>query len=95
MLFIPSLPIVRPPMGEEWWARALGLTRTAAPRSPHARLGNSMTLNSTTTKATYNGDGSATVFTVSFIYWSNSDLRVIHCDANDAETVWVRGRIKP
>lgn len=48
-----------------------------------------MTLSTTTTKATYNGDGSTTAFAVSFIFWNNSDLRVIHRDALGVETVWV------
>ena len=50
-----------------------------------------MTLNSTTTKVTYNGDGSTAVFAVSFIFWNNSDLRVIHRNASGAETVWTEG----
>ena len=50
-----------------------------------------MTLSSTTSKATYNGDGSTTAFSVSFIFWDNGDLRVIHRDANAAETVWTEG----
>lgn len=48
-----------------------------------------MTLSTTTTKVTYNGDGSTTAFAVSFIFWNNSDLRVIHRDALGVETVWV------
>lgn len=50
-----------------------------------------MTLNSITTKVTYNGDGATTEFAVSFVFWNNSDLRVIHRDANGAETVWTEG----
>ncbi|MBE9558051.1 MAG: hypothetical protein IMF08_14430 [Proteobacteria bacterium] len=47
-----------------------------------------MTLSTTTTKATYNGDGATTAFPVSFIFWNNSDLRVIHRDSAGTETVW-------
>lgn len=50
-----------------------------------------MTLSSTTTKVNYNGDGATTDFAISFVFWDNDDLRVIHRDANDVETVWVRG----
>ena len=50
-----------------------------------------MTLSSTTTKVTYNGDGATTDFAISFVFWDGDDLRVIHRDANDVETVWTRG----
>ena len=50
-----------------------------------------MTLSSTSSKVTYNGDGGTTVFSVSFIFWDNADIRVIHRDASAVETVWVEG----
>jgi len=50
-----------------------------------------MTLNSTATKVTYNGDGATTVFAISFVFWNNSDLRVILRDAGGVETVWTEG----
>jgi hypothetical protein len=50
-----------------------------------------MTLSSTTTKVTYNGDGSTTVFSVGFIFWDITDLRVIHRDSSGMETVWTEG----
>ena len=50
-----------------------------------------MALSSTTTKVSYNGDGATTSFAVTFIFWNNSDLRVIHRDPAGAETVWSEG----
>lgn len=50
-----------------------------------------MTLNSTMTKVTYDGDGATTVFAIDFIFWNKSDLRVIHRDAGGVETVWAEG----
>ena len=50
-----------------------------------------MTLSSTTTKITYNGDGSTTDFAINFVFWDSDDLRVIHRNATGAETVWTRG----
>ena len=50
-----------------------------------------MTLTATTTKLSYNGDGSTTSFAVSFVFWDDDDLRVILRDANDTETVWTKG----
>lgn len=50
-----------------------------------------MTLSSTTTKVTYNGDGATTDFAIGFVFWDSDDLRVIHRDADDVETVWTRG----
>ena len=50
-----------------------------------------MTLVSELTKVQYNGNGSTTVFTVTFIFWDNTDIRVILLDATGVETVWVEG----
>ena len=50
-----------------------------------------MTIASTTSKLLYNGDGSTTVFAISFIFWQSADLKVVHRDANGAETTWVEG----
>ena len=47
-----------------------------------------MTLLSTSITAEYNGDGSTTVFPVTFVFWDNADIHVIHVDADDNETVW-------
>lgn len=50
-----------------------------------------MTLSSTISKVTYDGDGSTTEFAVSFVFWDADDLRVIHRAAYGTETVWTRG----
>lgn len=50
-----------------------------------------MSLTATTVKLIYNGDGSTVSFTVSFIFWSVDDLKVILTDATGTETVWTRG----
>ncbi len=50
-----------------------------------------MTIASTTSKLLYNGDGATTVFAISFVFWQAGDIRVIHRDANGAETLWVEG----
>lgn len=50
-----------------------------------------MTIASTTSKLLYNGDGATTVFAISFVFWQNSDIRVIHRDASGAEAAWVEG----
>ena len=53
-----------------------------------------MTLSSTTTKVTYNGDGSTLVFPVTFKFLQNSHVKVILRDENAApvtETTWVEG----
>jgi len=50
-----------------------------------------MTIASTTSKLLYNGDGSTTVFPISFVFWQAGDIRVIHRDASGAETVWAEG----
>ncbi len=50
-----------------------------------------MTLTATTVKLQYNGDGSTTAFTASFVFWDVDDLQVIHTAANGTDTVWTRG----
>ena len=50
-----------------------------------------MTLTNTTTRLTYNGDGSTTSFSVTFPFWLSDDLRVILRAADGTETVWTRG----
>jgi len=51
-----------------------------------------MTLTATTTKVSYSGDGSTTAFAVTFIYWDDTDVRVILSnDSTDVETVWTDG----
>ena len=47
-----------------------------------------MTLTATTTKVQYAGNDSTTEFAVSFVYWDDSDLRVISTvDATGVETI--------
>ena len=48
-----------------------------------------MTLGSATVKVSYNGDGATINFSTVFVFWQNSDIRVIHRDAAGTETVWV------
>ena len=50
-----------------------------------------MTISSTITKVTYNGDGATTDFVISFVFWNSDDLRVIHRASDGTETVWARG----
>lgn len=50
-----------------------------------------MTLSSTATKVSYDGDGSTTEFAINFVFWEADDLRVIHRASDGTETVWVRG----
>ena len=50
-----------------------------------------MTLTSTTNKVSYSGNGATVAFSVSFAFWDADDLRVIHRDSDDVETVWTRG----
>ncbi len=42
-----------------------------------------MTIASTTSKLLYNGDGSTTVFAVSFVFWQNSDIKAVHRDPRE------------
>jgi hypothetical protein len=50
-----------------------------------------MTLTSELTKVQYNGNGSTTEFAVTFDFWDNADIKVIHLDASAVETTWVEG----
>jgi hypothetical protein len=51
-----------------------------------------MTLTATTSKVAYAGNGSTTSFAVTFIYWDDTDVRVIlSTDSTGAETVWTDG----
>ena len=51
-----------------------------------------MTLTATTNKVAYAGNGSTTSFAVTFIYWDDTDVRVILTnDTTGVETVWTDG----
>lgn len=50
-----------------------------------------MTLSSTVTRVTYNGDGSTAIFAINFKFWHSTDLRVIHRAVDGVETVWTEG----
>ena len=51
-----------------------------------------MTLTATTNKVAYSGNGSTTSFAVTFIYWDDTDVRVILSNnTTGAETVWTNG----
>ena len=50
-----------------------------------------MTLNSATTKATYNGEGSATVFSGNFVLLISGDVRVVRRSTSGAETLGTEG----
>tara|TARA_R110000803_G_scaffold210734_1_gene283532 strand:+ start:44882 stop:46375 length:1494 start_codon:yes stop_codon:yes gene_type:complete len=51
-----------------------------------------MTLTTTTNKVAYAGNGSTTSFAVTFIYWDDTDVRVILTnDTTGVETVWTDG----
>ena len=51
-----------------------------------------MTLTATTNKVAYSGNGSTTSFAVTFIYWDDSDIRVILSNnTTGVETVWTNG----
>jgi len=50
-----------------------------------------MTLTSTTTRLQFNGDSSTILFTISFIFFDDSDIKAILTDVNGIETVWVLG----
>lgn len=52
---------------------------------------NTMALTSETTKVQYSGDDSTVAFPVTFAFWAQTDLRVIHTDSAGTETVWTRG----
>ena len=51
-----------------------------------------MTLTATTNKVAYAGNGSTTSFAITFIYWDDTDVRVILSNTTTgAETVWTDG----
>lgn len=50
-----------------------------------------MTLTSELVKVQYNGNGSTTAFEITYIYWGDTDIKVVHRDALDVETTWVDG----
>jgi hypothetical protein len=50
-----------------------------------------MTLTSETSRVQYAGNGTQIEFPITFIYWSDADIRAVHTDATGAETVWVLG----
>ena len=51
-----------------------------------------MTLTATTNKVAYAGNGSTTSFAITFIYWDDTDVRVILSNnTTGAETVWTDG----
>lgn len=51
-----------------------------------------MTLTSTTLKNQYAGDGSTVSFSVTFVFWDSSDLRVVLTnDSTGTETEWTEG----
>lgn len=50
-----------------------------------------MALASTTTRVSYDGDGSTVGFDVTFVFWDKDDFDVILRASNGDETTWVRG----
>ncbi len=50
-----------------------------------------MALTSTIVRDPYNGDGVTTSFPVTFDFWDDTDVTVIHTDAAGVETTWVKG----
>lgn len=48
-----------------------------------------MTLASATTKVSYAGNGSTASFSVTFVYWDNTDIEVILRSSAGVETTWV------
>ncbi len=51
-----------------------------------------MTLTATTNKVSYSGNGSTTSFPVTFIFWDNTDVKVIlKTDSTGAEATWTEG----
>jgi hypothetical protein len=50
-----------------------------------------MTLTSTTNRVQYDGDDSTVEFPVTFVYWANANIAVVHTDADGTETPWVLG----
>ena len=50
-----------------------------------------MTLETTTVKKSYAGDGGTVAFPTTFIFWDVADIEVILLDALGVETTWVEG----
>jgi len=50
-----------------------------------------MTLSSTTVKVSYSGDDATTAFACTFVFWDDSDVKVIHRDSSGTETDYVQG----
>lgn len=50
-----------------------------------------MTLENTTNRVQYSGDGATVLFPITFVFWSANDLQVTHADVNGVETTWTRG----
>jgi hypothetical protein len=50
-----------------------------------------MTLSSTANRVQYSGDGSTTSFAVTFVFWDDSDVVVVHTDSSGTETTWTKG----
>ena len=50
-----------------------------------------MPISSSTTRSSYNGDGSTVAFAVGFVYFDDDHVRVVHVDSTGTETVWTRG----
>ena len=50
-----------------------------------------MTLETTVTKKSYDGDDSTVAFPTTFIFWDVTDIEVILLDALGVETTWVEG----
>ncbi len=50
-----------------------------------------MTLTSTTNRVQYDGDDSTVEFPITFVFWANADIAVVHTAADGTETTWVLG----
>ena len=51
-----------------------------------------MTLTATTNKVSYSGNGSTTSFPVTFVFWDNTDVKVIlKTDSTGVEVTWTEG----
>ena len=50
-----------------------------------------MALSSATVRVDYSGNGSTTSFAVTFVFWDDSDITVVHRTAAGVETTWVDG----
>ena len=50
-----------------------------------------MTLSSETVRTSYDGDDATVAFSTVFVFWDDSDVRVVHRDSSGTETVYVKG----